>query len=88
MESLVITRSVVIAGRKTSVTLEDAFWNGLKEIASARRLTLTALIGSIDSGRIGNLSSAIRLFVLGHYSGMFDTPAASQSAHAETQRIR
>jgi len=88
MESPVVKRSIVIAGRKTSVSLEDAFWSALKEIASARDLTLTALVGGIDSGRTGNLSSAIRLFVLGHYRAMVSPPPASQSAHAETQQIR
>jgi predicted DNA-binding ribbon-helix-helix protein len=88
MESPVVKRSVVIAGRKTSISLEDAFWMGLKEIASTRRLTLSALVGSINSARTGNLSSAIRLFVLGHYRTMVGAPAASQRAHAETQQIR
>jgi predicted DNA-binding ribbon-helix-helix protein len=65
MESLVVKRSVVVAGHKTSVSLEDAFWKGLKEIAGARNLTLSELIGAIDSEReYGNLSSALRLFVL------------------------
>jgi predicted DNA-binding ribbon-helix-helix protein len=70
MNSLVIKRSIVIAGHKTSVSLEDAFWQGLKEIAAARHLSLTELIAAIDGGRRdGNLSSAIRLFVLDHYRG-------------------
>ena len=65
MKSLVIKRSVVVAGHKTSVSLEDAFWKGLKEIAHARDLTLSELVGAIDSERdYGNLSSALRLFVL------------------------
>jgi len=88
MESLVLKRSIVVGGHKTSVSLEDAFWSAVKEIASTRNLTLTALVGDIDSGRIGNLSSAIRLFVLGHYRAMVSPPPASQSAHAETQQIR
>jgi predicted DNA-binding ribbon-helix-helix protein len=88
MESPVVKRSVVIAGRKTSVSLEDAFWRGLKEIASARDLTLTALVGGIDSERTGNLSSAIRLFVLNHYRAMISAPPASQRDHAGTQQIR
>jgi len=68
MESLVVKRSIVLSGRKTSVSLEDAFWRRLKEIASARNSTLSALIAGIDSGRgRGNLSSAIRLFVLDNY---------------------
>jgi predicted DNA-binding ribbon-helix-helix protein len=89
MESLVLKRSIVIGGHKTSVSLEDAFWSGLKDIASARDLTLSALLAEIDTGRAnGNLSSAIRLFVLGHYRGMISPPAASQSALAEMQQIR
>jgi predicted DNA-binding ribbon-helix-helix protein len=68
MKSPVIKRSIVIAGHKTSVSLEDAFWTGLKEIASGRDMTLSDLVASIDSDRQhGNLSSAIRLFVLGYY---------------------
>jgi predicted DNA-binding ribbon-helix-helix protein len=68
MKSPVVKRSIVIAGHKTSVSLEDAFWRGLKDIATSRRMTLSDLVGSIDSERKhGNLSSAIRLFVLNHY---------------------
>jgi len=68
MKSTIVKRSIVIAGHKTSVSLEDAFWKGLKEVAGERHVTLSELVGSIDSGRQhGNLSSAIRLFVLNHY---------------------
>lgn len=68
MKSQVIKRSIVIAGHKTSVSLEDAFWRGLKDIARERGITLSELVGTIDSDRQhGNLSSAIRLFVLDHY---------------------
>jgi len=68
MKSPVVKRSIVIAGHKTSVSLEDAFWKGLKEIASGREKTLSDLVASIDTDRRhGNLSSAIRLFVLDHY---------------------
>ena len=68
MKSPVVKRSIVIAGHKTSVSLEDAFWSALKEIAITRRMTLSDLVGSIDTDRQhGNLSSAIRLFVLDHY---------------------
>jgi len=64
MKSLVVKRSIVVAGHKTSVTLEDAFWNGMKEIASGRNITLSDLVTAIDSERRqGNLSSAIRLFL-------------------------
>jgi predicted DNA-binding ribbon-helix-helix protein len=68
MKSPVVKRSIVIAGHKTSVSLEDAFWKGLKEIAGDRDMTLSDLVATIDSERQhGNLSSAIRLFVLDHY---------------------
>lgn len=68
MKSPVVKRSIVIANHKTSVSLEDAFWKGLKDIASDREMTLSDLIASIDTERHhGNLSSAIRLFVLDHY---------------------
>jgi predicted DNA-binding ribbon-helix-helix protein len=61
-------RSIVIAGHKTSVSLEDQFWDGLKEIASERGMALHELVGAIDANRNQtNLSSAIRLFVLGFY---------------------
>ena len=68
MKSPVVKRSIVIAGHKTSVSLEDAFWKGLKEIAGGRDVTLSDLVSTIDSERRhGNLSSAIRLFVLDYY---------------------
>jgi len=68
MKSLIVKRSVVLQGHKTSVSLEDAFWRGLKDIAWSRRTTLSNLINSIDLDRErGNLSSALGLFVLNHY---------------------
>ena len=68
MKSQIIKRSIVIAGHKTSVSLEDAFWKALKEIADGRGITLSDLVSAIDTDRRhGNLSSAIRLFVLDHF---------------------
>jgi predicted DNA-binding ribbon-helix-helix protein len=68
MKSGVVKRSIVVAGRKTSVSLEDAFWKGLREIAVARDMTPSDLIATINSDRQQvNLSSAIRQFVLGVY---------------------
>jgi predicted DNA-binding ribbon-helix-helix protein len=65
MKSLVVKRSIVIAGHKTSVSLEDAFWSELKGIAEQKAQTLSTVVGNIDTQRHqGNLSSAIRLFVL------------------------
>jgi predicted DNA-binding ribbon-helix-helix protein len=84
MKSIVVKRSIVVGGHKTSVSLEQAFWNGLKEIASNRKVTLSELVESIDSGRDqGNLSSAIRLFVLGHYRALIEATAAMPGADAE-----
>ena len=57
-------RSVRIAGHPTSVSVEEAFWHALKEIAVRRGISLNSLITEIDSRRAGNLSSAIRVFVL------------------------
>jgi predicted DNA-binding ribbon-helix-helix protein len=68
MISTVAKRSIILAGHKTSVSLEDAFWRGLKDIASSRRMTMSDLVSSIDLDRQqGNLSSALRLFVLNHF---------------------
>jgi predicted DNA-binding ribbon-helix-helix protein len=68
MKSTVVKRSIVINGHKTSVSLEDMFWEGLKEIAQLRRTTLSIEVTAIDATRAdGNLSSAIRLFVLEHF---------------------
>ena len=79
MKSPVVKRSVVVAGHKTSVSLEDAFWECLKEIAGKRQTNLGALVAVIDSQRQhSNLSSAIRLFVLDFHR--------VQSSEAEERR--
>ena len=68
LKSSVTKRSIVIAGHKTSVSLEDQFLDILNEIARERGTTLGALVAAIDREREhANLSSAIRLFVLGFY---------------------
>jgi predicted DNA-binding ribbon-helix-helix protein len=68
MKSQIEKRSVIIAGRRKSITLEEAVWRSVKEIATYRDMTLVALLATIDSRRNqGNLSSAIRLFVLNFY---------------------
>jgi predicted DNA-binding ribbon-helix-helix protein len=78
MKSPVVKRSIVVAGHKTSVSLEEAFWNGMKEISSERDLTLSELVGQIDDHRQqGNLSSAIRLFVLDHFRKRATPPGKS-----------
>ena len=59
-------RSVTISGHGTSVSLENAFWEALKGMAEERSLSLNALITEIDKERTGNLSSAIRVYILEH----------------------
>jgi predicted DNA-binding ribbon-helix-helix protein len=69
MKSLVVKRSVVVSGHKTSVSLEEQFWKSLKEIAGRRNMQLSDLVSSIDRDRSHtNLSSAIRLFILHFYT--------------------
>ena len=94
-KSLVMKRSIVIAGHKTSVAVEDAFWNSLKEIAEQRHETLSHLIASIDAERKhANLSSAIRLYVLGFYRDQYEARAAldpsirqSPTVHSAISRL-
>ena len=77
MNSPIVKRSIVIGGHKTSVSLENAFWQGLKEIASGQHVTLSDMVAGIDRSRQqSNLSSAIRLFVL----DQLRTPATKSSA--------
>ncbi len=82
MKSPVVKRSIVIAGHKTSVSLEEEFWKALKEIATERGMTLSEMVASIDDGRRqGNLSSAIRLFVLDYFRAqMVGTARPQQDA--------
>lgn len=89
MKSPVVKRSIVIAGHKTSVSLEEAFWKGLKEIANNRDLTLSDVVASIDTDRHhGNLSSAIRLFVLDYYRGLINEQQGAESATRDTSSPR
>jgi len=68
MKSPIIKHSIVIAGRRTSISLEDEFWECLREIAKERNETFGGLVSKIDADRqLFNLSSAIRLFVLHYY---------------------
>ena len=85
MKSLVVKRSVVIDRHKTSVSLEDAFWSDLKEIAHTQRATLSKVIAEIDKGRQGNLSSAIRLFVFDQVRAQGDLRRYSCSRRSEEE---
>ena len=62
-------RSVLVAGHRTSVSLEDAFWEVLKELADRRGLSINQLVAEVDEGRSGNLSSALRVYVLREIGG-------------------
>src|ERR1700738_1228114 len=87
MKSLILKRSVVLAGHKTSVSLEDAFWRSLKEIAAYQHVTLSSLLASIDTDRHhGNLSSAIRLFVLNFYRDQLEVRERSERVQAMVGR--
>lgn len=67
MKSAIVKRSISVAGHKTNISLEDAFWAGLREIAQSRAMTISAVVADIDMHRQhANLSSAVRLFVLEH----------------------
>ena len=90
MKSPVVKRSIVVAGHKTSVSLEEAFWNGMKEISGLRNITLSELVGEIDNTRQqGNLSSAIRLFVLDYFRSRAQTaaPAAAESRQPVADKV-
>ena len=89
MRSTVVKRSIVIAGHKTSVSLEDAFWKSLKEIAIGRGTTLSNLVTSIDvERRQGNLSSCLRLFVLEFYRYQIVQVIGAREAAADVTAMR
>ncbi len=74
--SRIIKRSIIRNGYKSSVSLEDQFWDCLREIAKSKMLTVSKLVEEIDQRRNGdNLSSAIRLFVLEYYQNLFSLDA-------------
>lgn len=70
MKLSVAKRSVVVAGRKTSVSVEEPFWSALKEIAGGRKMLIGDLVTEISAlGLSSNLSSSIRVWLLQHYRG-------------------
>src|SRR4051812_13990869 len=86
MKSSIVKRSIVIQRHKTSVSLEDAFWNDLKTIARDHRMTLSELVNTIDGKRgQGNLSSAIRLFVLSHFRSQQRVDGGADGAQRTTE---
>jgi predicted DNA-binding ribbon-helix-helix protein len=89
MKSPLVKRSVVIGSHKTSVSLEEAFWDGMKDISRERGKTLSELVSEIDGRRQeGNLSSAIRLFVLDYFrTGGAASADVPKSLHAEAANV-
>jgi predicted DNA-binding ribbon-helix-helix protein len=85
-KSRVTKRSVIIGGHKTSVSLEDEFWSALKVIAGKRLINLSDLVTAIDKQRQhGNLSSAVRLFVLDFYRSPISGTPADDNLHKMLQ---
>jgi predicted DNA-binding ribbon-helix-helix protein len=83
MNSTLKKRSIVIGGRKTSISLEDDFWISLRQIARIYQVAISDLIASLNAARgSSNLSSAIRVFILGHYCAM-----AEQSPGSSVRQI-
>jgi predicted DNA-binding ribbon-helix-helix protein len=86
MQTSIRKRSIVINGHKTSISLEDAFFDALKSIAKERGSTLADLIAGVDQTRTqGNLSSALRLLVLDFYRSS-SRPAALHLTEPLSQR--
>ena len=81
MPTSIKKRSVVVAGHRTSVSLEAAFWDALRDLARDRGKTLNQLVSEIDLTRDGNLSSAIRVFVLDSLRG--GPPASARRTGVE-----
>ena len=80
MKSVIIKRSIVLNGHKTSVSLENEFWEGLREIAETQKTKLSALVQRIDRERTNrNLSSAIRIFVFNHFRDRFAAERSTQT---------
>ena len=92
INSPVIKRSIIRNGHKSSVSLEDQFWDGLREIAESRNMTVSTLVATIDHGsNKRNLSSAIRVFVLEHFRHNGErnlaNSQANQGAHAANTTV-
>lgn len=82
MKSAIFKRSIVVEGHKTSVSLEDPFWAGLKEIAQHDHQTLSNLVAKIDTNRhSGNLSSSLRMFVLEYFRTHDESRIPSHDGH-------
>jgi predicted DNA-binding ribbon-helix-helix protein len=88
-KSRVLKRSIVISGRKTSISLEDEFWDALREISAQQGATMSALVSTIDTNlQHLNLSSAIRLFVLDHYRAQADPRRSVEDLNEKGHPVR
>lgn len=83
MPRAISKRSVIVAGHRSSVSLESEFWEELKQIAASRQVSINDLITEVDRTRTGNLSSAIRLFILASLRARL--PGATTSAPPSPQ---
>src|SRR6516164_721858 len=91
MRSVVIKRSILLNGRKTSVSLENEFWEALHEIAKHENVAISALVEKLDKVRTNiNLSSAIRVFVLNHFrlQAKMGTSQTANSGRRNTESLR
>jgi predicted DNA-binding ribbon-helix-helix protein len=82
MTGTIRKRSVIVAGHRTSVSLEPEFWTALRDIAEQRGLSINALVAEVDHGRNGNLSSALRVFVLSTLQASAAAAPSSVSSQA------
>ena len=87
MAEIARCRSIMVAGRKTSVSLEDAFWDGLREIARSQRMEMSTLVTAVAATRKQkNLSSTIRLFVPDYFRGeRADLPPRPKASNDKSQ---
>ena len=88
MNATITKRSVLINGRKTSISLEDMFWHGLKDIAAEQQMSAAMLLVQIDKTRGNiNFSSAVRQFVTAHYINLVSTLRQAPGGGANTRVI-
>jgi len=86
MKTAIIKRSIVLDGHKTSVSLENEFWDGLREIADRNRANVSSLVRQIDHQRTaGNLSSAIRVYVFNHYRSLIKPEQTTAAVEQQPQ---
>jgi predicted DNA-binding ribbon-helix-helix protein len=88
-KSRILKRSINISGRKTSISLEDEFWDALRGIATRQGTTMSALVSTIDRDhQHQNLSSSIRLFVLNHYRAQSDARGSVEDHNEKGHPVR